>query len=200
MDRRSFSPPVETVGSSSNAAEPHVKATGQNSTHARTEPSSELQPKGANQAQFDSLAAICKSEWFSEHPTPLNDYLCYNARPNNPKDASLIIIHLKRFPQVCDILSQIMLHSIIFCLSQKFCSYLDKSGWAYVISSSSEKPAMEQAMVEEIQAFEANQTCIVEDLPPGKKPISCKWVYWVKYNSDGSIQRYKARLVIQGDH
>jgi len=37
------------------------------------------------------------------------------------------------------------------------------------------------------------------DLPLGKKPINCKWVYKVKYNSDGSIKRYKALLVIGGD-
>ena len=54
-------------------------------------------------------------------------------------------------------------------------------------------------MVEEIKALEEDQTWVVVDLPPDKKPISCKWVYRVKYNSDGSLQRYKARLVIRGD-
>jgi len=55
-------------------------------------------------------------------------------------------------------------------------------------------------MAKEIRALEENKTWVVEDLPSGKKPISCKWVYWVKYNSDGSIQRYKARLIIHGDY
>ena len=41
---------------------------------------------------------------------------------------------------------------------------------------------------------------IIEDLPPGKKPVSCKWVYRVKYNADGSIQQCKARLIIHGNH
>ena len=41
---------------------------------------------------------------------------------------------------------------------------------------------------------------MLQDLPSGKKPISCKWVYWVKYNSDGTIQWFKARLVIHEDH
>ena len=55
-------------------------------------------------------------------------------------------------------------------------------------------------MAEEIRALEKNGTWVLQDLPPGKKPISCKWVYRVKYNSDDSIQRFKARLVIRGDH
>ena len=32
----------------------------------------------------------------------------------------------------------------------------------------------------------------------GKTPIGCKWVYRVKFNSDGSVERYKAKLVAKG--
>ena len=41
-------------------------------------------------------------------------------------------------------------------------------------------------------------TWSIVSLPPGKKPIACKWVYKVKSKADGSIERLKAKLVLKG--
>jgi len=53
-------------------------------------------------------------------------------------------------------------------------------------------------MAKEIEAQELNHRWFIEDLPSGSKPINCEWVYKVKYNYDGSIERYRTRLIIRG--
>ncbi|GJX98296.1 retrovirus-related pol polyprotein from transposon TNT 1-94, partial [Tanacetum coccineum] len=55
-----------------------------------------------------------------------------------------------------------------------------------------------QAMVEELEANERNQTWNLVDLPAGKTPIGVKWVFKTKFFADGSVQRHKVRLVVKG--
>nr|GEU51383.1 hypothetical protein [Tanacetum cinerariifolium] len=55
-----------------------------------------------------------------------------------------------------------------------------------------------EAMNNEIEALHRNNTCNVYDLPIGKKPTGCKWIWKIKYKASGEIERYKARLVAKG--
>ena len=38
----------------------------------------------------------------------------------------------------------------------------------------------------------------MSDLPAGRQPVGSKWVFKVKHNEDGSVERYKARIVGKG--
>ncbi|KAI3718648.1 hypothetical protein L6452_19527 [Arctium lappa] len=59
----------------------------------------------------------------------------------------------------------------------------------------SSNPDRQKAMAEELHALDKAQTWESVPLPPGKSPIGSKWVIKIKTKSDGSIDRYKSRLV-----
>ncbi|XP_072081168.1 uncharacterized protein [Arachis hypogaea] len=61
-------------------------------------------------------------------------------------------------------------------------------------------PYWREAMEEEFSALQNNLTWRLVDPPAHSAPIGCKWVFRVKKNPDGSIQKYKARLVEKGFH
>jgi histone deacetylase 1/2 len=54
------------------------------------------------------------------------------------------------------------------------------------------------AMNKEHLALLKNKTWHLVPPPKGKNVIRCKWVYKIKKKTDGSIDRYKARLVANG--
>lgn len=59
-------------------------------------------------------------------------------------------------------------------------------------------PKWVDAMHKELQALAQNHTWEVVPLPKGKKPIGNKWVFKIKLRSNGTLKRFKARLVSKG--
>jgi len=53
-------------------------------------------------------------------------------------------------------------------------------------------------MKDEYMALMQNKTWDLVPLPPHRTAIGSKWIYRLKYNVDGSIAKYKDRLVAQG--
>ena len=53
-------------------------------------------------------------------------------------------------------------------------------------------------MKEGLKMIEKNQTWELLDKPTHKRAIGVKWVYRTKLNSDGSINKHKARMVVKG--
>nr|GFA25611.1 zinc finger, CCHC-type [Tanacetum cinerariifolium] len=54
-----------------------------------------------------------------------------------------------------------------------------------------------EAIDDEIGHIMENNTWFLSDLPPGCKPLGCKWIFKRKLKVDGTIGKFKARLEIQ---
>lgn len=61
-----------------------------------------------------------------------------------------------------------------------------------------EKQNWKIAMDNEIKAMQTNDAWELTELPHRQRPLNSKWVYRLKRNPDGSIDKYRARLVIKG--
>ena len=66
------------------------------------------------------------------------------------------------------------------------------------IQEALDEPSWKLAVFEEMNALKKNGTWEVVDLPREKKVVGCKWVFTIKSKADGSVERYKTRLVAKG--
>jgi hypothetical protein len=55
-----------------------------------------------------------------------------------------------------------------------------------------------EAMEDEMRSMSANQVWKLEKISKGAKTVGCKWVYKIKRDSKGNINRFKVRLVAKG--
>ncbi|XP_014626912.1 uncharacterized mitochondrial protein AtMg00820-like [Glycine max] len=62
----------------------------------------------------------------------------------------------------------------------------------------SKEEVWRKAMDEEIKMIKKNHTWELMQKLEDKEIIGLKWVYKIKYNEDGTIQKHKARLVAKG--
>ncbi|GJT97990.1 zinc finger, CCHC-type containing protein [Tanacetum coccineum] len=55
-----------------------------------------------------------------------------------------------------------------------------------------------KAINDEMDSIMGNNTWVLTDLPPGCKPLGCKWIFKRNLKVDGTVEKFKAMLVIQG--
>ncbi|KAL0430542.1 UNVERIFIED_CONTAM: Retrovirus-related Pol polyprotein from transposon TNT 1-94 [Sesamum radiatum] len=64
--------------------------------------------------------------------------------------------------------------------------------------ASSEAKQWKEAVKSEVDSIVPNGTWKLVDLPPGCTTIGCKWIFKKKLKPDGSVDKFKARLVANG--
>ncbi|KAL0553695.1 hypothetical protein IC582_007597 [Cucumis melo] len=79
-----------------------------------------------------------------------------------------------------------------------FTASLDSTIIPKNIYTALECPEWKNAVMEEMKALEKNRTWEICALPKGHKTVGCKWVFYLKYKEDGTLDRHKARLVAKG--
>ncbi|KAL2940785.1 Retrovirus-related Pol polyprotein from transposon TNT 1-94 [Bienertia sinuspersici] len=130
-------------------------------------------------------------------PGHLKDYICHSARYSPPISTSLnsSVSSGTRFP-----IANYVQYSNFSSSHNAFLAAVTTNVEPRTFKEAVQEERWRRAMQVEIAALEHNHTWDIVDLPPGKKPIGCKWVYKTKYRSDGTIERDKAHLVVLGNH
>ena len=63
--------------------------------------------------------------------------------------------------------------------------------------NSQDVASWKEATNDEMDYIIGNSTWVLANLPPGYEPVGCRWIFKWKLKVDGTIEKFKARLVIQ---
>ncbi|KAJ0599135.1 putative RNA-directed DNA polymerase [Helianthus annuus] len=81
----------------------------------------------------------------------------------------------------------------------QYCFSIEEDPQTYSQAMASRDVAFwKEAIQDEMDSIMHNNTWKLTDLPPGCKSLSCKWIFKRKMKVDGSVDKFKAKLVIQG--
>lgn len=74
---------------------------------------------------------------------------------------------------------------------------MNEEPWDF--KSAIEEKVWRDACEEEIKYIVKNKTWDLVDIPLGAKALGLKWIFKIKRNADGSVNKYKSRLVAKGN-
>jgi Reverse transcriptase (RNA-dependent DNA polymerase) len=176
-------------------------------TEPITEPNhtSEIQPQPETTVELvltstettaEPKPELRRSTQLVRQPSRLHDFVCTSVNTTSSKsNQAASATHASGTPYALNI----MLGYEKFSLKHRaFLSSIDSHMEPTSYSQAIRDPKWQEAINSELQALEQNKTWTMEPLPSGKRPIGCKWIFKIKYNSDGTVERYKARLVAKG--
>ncbi|KAL2253351.1 UNVERIFIED_CONTAM: Retrovirus-related Pol polyprotein from transposon RE2 [Sesamum indicum] len=126
-------------------------------------------------SNIDSPIAPRRSTRISTKLTWMKDFIC-NSSEDTTSVSDLTLTHKQTY------------------LVENLCSMQEPKDY----KEAQGKPEWEEAMQQEIDALERNNTWEVSTLPPGKNCVGCKWIFKLKLKPGGTLERCKARLVTKG--
>lgn len=141
------------------------------------------------------------TEQLGEHTMTCDPQLVTNSSTVVVPDEYYLPIALRKGIRTCTTKHPISQFVSYDKISPSYSAFVTKSSNLPIptrIEDALHDPKWKEAVLEEMRALEKNNTWEQVVLPSGKRPVGCKWVFTVKYNSDGSLERRKARLVAKG--
>ncbi|KAL0418446.1 UNVERIFIED_CONTAM: Retrovirus-related Pol polyprotein from transposon RE1 [Sesamum radiatum] len=154
-----------------------VVATPQNLTTPTLCPTSTIQASSLPHSAPTNTTTLRRSQRQVNQPHWLQDFIC------NHTSSSFL-------DPIC--------HSSFSPAHMRFLAQVEAVHEPRSFKEANQSSHWREAMNKEIEALEKNSTWELTELPAGKRAIGSRWVYKVKLNQDGSIERYKARLVANG--
>ncbi|GJS86684.1 RNA-directed DNA polymerase, eukaryota [Tanacetum coccineum] len=131
-------------------------------------------PENISQGQPD----LRRSSSNSKIPAKFNDYVVNNSRKYG--------------------LEKYVTYTNLNTSNYYFSTILNKSSKPSSYSEAFKNPNWVEAMNNEIEALNRNNSWTICDLSIRRKVVGSKWLWKIKYKSTGEIERYKARVVAKG--
>jgi transcriptional regulator with GAF, ATPase, and Fis domain len=95
-------------------------------------------------------------------------------------------------------ISKVLLYDKLSSNHKVFLTFISEDHEPKTFQGAQSQAVWQQAIKEELIALVDNHTWIIIPLHAGKHIVGCLWIFKMKFNSYGTIERHKAWLVAQG--